>query len=285
MPDSASFSAPLDGASFSVPPDGVSFPVSGDATVAGAAVLASGASGETPAAHAVRLDQAFDGVTPEVILERVLLHEFPGRIALVSSFGSESVSLLAMVAAIDPATPVIFIDTGKLFGETLRYRNELIRRLKLTDVRSVQPDPAAVAAQDPKGVLWLSSPDRCCHLRKVEPLERALQGFDCWITGRKRFQGGLRVNLTHAELGADGRIKINPLAGWSRLEIEQYRIARDLPVHPLVADGFFSIGCMPCTDRVTEGEDVRSGRWRGAGKTECGIHLARPAGRPPEWTI
>lgn len=223
-----------------------------------------------------------EALPPQTLLRRMLCQVFPGRIAQVSSFGAESAVLLHMTAEIDPAVPVIFLDTGKLFGETLRYRDTLIARLGLTDVRSVQPEAARIDRADPKGALWLHNPNRCCHLRKVLPLERALTGFDAWITGRKRYQGASRDSLAPIEL-VDGRVKINPLAGWSRGDLEAYRAAHDLPEHPLVADGFLSIGCMPCTDRVAPGEDVRAGRWRGHDKTECGIHL--PAGGTEDWEI
>lgn len=198
----------------------------------------------------------------------------PGRIALVSSFGAESALLLALAAEIDAAVPVIFIDTGKLFGETLRYRDRLIAHLALRDVRSVVPDPARLAAIDPSGTLWHGNPDACCRARKTEPLERALAGFDIWISGRKRYQTASRAAVPTIE-AIDGRLKLNPLAPWSRARIEAEFARRALPPHPLEADGFLSIGCMPCTGRVEPGEDRRAGRWRGSDKTECGIH--RPA--------
>ncbi len=196
---------------------------------------------------------------------------FPGRIALVSSFGIESAVLLHMVSRIDPATPVIFLDTGKLFGETRRYRDELAAHLGLSDVRSVRPDPTDEAARDGQGHLWMSEPEMCCHMRKVEPLERALRGFQAWITGRKRFHGGSRTDLTGLEV-ADWRLKANPLAGWSHDEIMAYRDAHDLPMHPLEERGYPSVGCMPCTDLPRPGGGIRDGRWSGSDKTECGIH-------------
>lgn len=223
-------------------------------------------------AHADLLDQRMARWRTGDVLEDVIHHEFAGSIALVSSFGAELVVLLHMVASVDPATPVIFIDTGKIFGSTHRYRDEIVARLGLTEVHIARPDPATLAARDADAGLWLRDPDKCCAIRKVSPLSRALSGFDAWISGRKRFQGGRRADLPLVE--ADGsRIKINPLAAWSREDVEFYRRLHDLPEHPLVADGFRSIGCMPCTTRVGEGEDERSGRWRGSEKTECGIHL------------
>ncbi|MEW5963045.1 MAG: phosphoadenylyl-sulfate reductase [Pseudomonadota bacterium] len=196
---------------------------------------------------------------------------FPGRIALVSSFGAESAVLLHMLAEIDRSTPVLFLDTGMHFPQTLAYRDTLLEALGLTDVRTIEPAPAAVAAADPGGRLSESAPDLCCALRKVVPLNDALDGFDAWITGRKRFQGGARSALPYCE--PDGnRIKVNPLAMWDAAALEAYMVAHDLPRHPLVADGFCSIGCYPCTSRVRPGESAREGRWRGKGKTECGIH-------------
>jgi phosphoadenosine phosphosulfate reductase len=168
---------------------------------------------------------------------------------------------------------VIFLDTGKLFEETQDYREELTALLGLTDVRVVRPAPAALGRHDPDGTLWQREPDLCCHLRKTEALERALGGFAAWITGRKRFQGGLRSALTTIEgEPGSGRIKLNPLAPWSAEDVERYRLLRNLPAHPLVADGFASIGCLPCTRRIAPGEAPRAGRWWGLDKTECGIH-------------
>jgi phosphoadenosine phosphosulfate reductase len=198
---------------------------------------------------------------------------WPGRIALVSSFGTEAAVLLHLVASINPATPVLFVDTLKLFPETLRYRDLLTARLGLRNVRTVQPDPARLAAIDPDGDLWRRDPDACCAVRKVEPLTQALAGFDAWINGRKRFHGDRRAGLAAVEQ-ADGRIKLNPLADWSVEDIDGYFAAHNLPRHLLEADGYTSIGCMPCSAPTGPGEDRRAGRWRGRDKTECGIHLS-----------
>ncbi len=209
---------------------------------------------------------------PEAVLATVIREVFPGRIALVSSFGAESAVLLHMVAGIDPALPVIFLDTGKLFGETQRYRTALTAQLGLTGVRVVRPCPRAVAATDPDGALWFHAPERCCALRKVVPLAEAVAGVDAWITGRKRSHGDVRADLPLVEATGDGRVKINPLIHWTRSDVVAYRDRHGLPAHPLEADGYLSIGCLPCTDRVAGGEAVRAGRWRGLAKTECGIH-------------
>jgi phosphoadenosine phosphosulfate reductase len=207
------------------------------------------------------------------VLESVLKRSgFAGRTALVTSFGAESAVLLHLVAGIDPRTPVIFLETGKLFPETLAYRDLLVERLGLEDVRSVKPDAAALLAADPAGDLWRHNPDLCCRLRKVEPLARALEGFAAWINGRKRYQGADRGRLPLVER-AGGRIKLNPLAHWAEGEIAHYFALHRLPRHPLEAQGYRSVGCAPCTTPTDADEDARAGRWRGTDKTECGIHF------------
>ncbi len=234
----------------------------------------------TEGVRAARLVARAEAIMARELLAEMIRNEFPGRIALVSSFGIEAAVLLHMVASVEPATPVLFLETGKLFGETLRYRDELIRRLDLSDVRTIRPDAARVNAEDGDGLLWQRDPDRCCAIRKVEPLARALDGFEAWINGRKRYHGGARADIPVIEADS-GRIKINPLAAWGPEHIAAYFEAHDLPPHPLAADGFRSIGCMPCSDRARSGEDARAGRWRGRAKTECGIHLPLPASSGP----
>ena len=226
--------------------------------------------------HLADLRRAYDGFDGLSLL-RAVLREGPlkGRTAMVSSFGAESVVLLDMIATIDPTTPVIFLDTGKLFPETHAYRREVTALLGLENVRIAAPMAGRLAHHDPNGDLWRREADLCCDIRKTEPLDRALQGFQGWITGRKRFQGGMRLALPTIEgEPSAGRIKLNPLARWSREDVERYRILRDLPAHPLVRDGYHSIGCEPCTRPTQDGEDPRAGRWWGLDKTECGIHAA-----------
>lgn len=208
----------------------------------------------------------------EAALRLAIGRLFPGRIALVSSFGAESAVLLDMVARIDPATPVIFLDTGKHFGETLRYRDALIARLGLKDLRSVTPSSANLAREDRDGLLFAKDPERCCALRKTQPLKDALYGFDAWITGRKAFQAATRAGLPLFE--SDGpRIKVNPLRHWRPSWIAEHFARHGLPPHPLEAEGFRSIGCYTCTVRSAPEADARAGRWPGLAKTECGIHL------------
>jgi phosphoadenosine phosphosulfate reductase len=205
------------------------------------------------------------------VLERALQRDFAGRIAVVSSFGAESAVLLALVADIDPATPVLFVETGQHFAETLAYRDRLTAALGLSDVRSIGPTSAEKAANDPGAELWRYDPDACCRFRKVTPLERALKPFEAWVTGRKRHQALTRVALPLIER-VDGQVKINPLADWTAADVEAEMVRRDLPRHALSLAGYPSIGCAPCTRAVASGEDPRSGRWAGTGKTECGIH-------------
>ncbi len=207
------------------------------------------------------------------VLERALTDPQVGRVAMVSSFGAESVALLHMVAVVDRTTPVLFVDTQMLFAETMDYQLEVSERLRLTDVRVIRPDPSAVTAQDRFGQLHRADPDRCCEIRKTEPLQVALDGFDAWITGRKRFQGDSRAELEFFENEVDQRIKVNPLAHWAKDDVRDYIVNNRLPRHPLVAQGYPSIGCATCTSRVRPGEDERAGRWRGKQKVECGIHF------------
>lgn len=240
--------------------------------MASEAVLRTNPESRLPMAMA--LDRLLSGEPARDVLRFVLNDMAPGRAAVVSSFGAESVVLLHHVASVDPATPVIFLDTGKHFDETLRYRDMLVERLGLTNVRSTVPDATRLAEHDPNGELHAIEADACCHLRKTEPLERALAGFDVSITGRKRHQNALRLRMPVVE--ADGaRTKVNPLAEWSPSEVRAYMVLHELPAHPLTERGYLSIGCRPCTSPVADGEDPRAGRWRGSGKTECGIHLSR----------
>ncbi len=210
---------------------------------------------------------------PQTVLRHALSDVQIGKVALVSSFGAESVVLLHMVSEIDKTTPVIFLDTEMLFPETLAYQRDVADLLGLTDVRIISPDRNALLTEDVDGLLHQADTDACCDLRKTRPLAQALVDFDGWITGRKQFQGGQRADLPLFE--KDGRkIKVNPLAKWSAQDLQAYIGKHNLPRHPLVAKGYPSVGCMPCTTRVSDHEDQRAGRWRNSKKTECGIHFA-----------
>ena len=220
-------------------------------------------------ASAANLNAWAEGRSADAILARAL-EEVP--MALVSSFGADSVVLLHLASRIDPNLPVLFLDTQMLFSETLDYQRDVAWNLGLTNVQIIRPDARELLARDADNILHIAEPDACCTLRKTEPLERALAPYAGWITGRKRFQSGSRAGLPVFEAEA-GRLKVNPLANWTAAELSQHMDAHDLPRHPLVAQGFRSIGCAPCTTPVREGEDPRAGRWRGRAKEECGIHF------------
>ncbi len=232
------------------------------------------ADGSSVSPSAETLDHTLRDATPAEVIAAALQAVGRARLALVSSFGTESAALLKVMADVDPAIPVIFLDTGQLFEETLAYRDALIAQLGLRDVRSIKPLEETLSREDANRELWFSDPDACCRIRKVEPLARALAPFAAWINGRKRFQGGARVAIPVVE--NDGaRLKFNPFANVSREELAAIYALEKLPPHPLAAQGYLSVGCMPCTSRAAPDEDARAGRWRGRAKTECGIHTAR----------
>ncbi|HEV7255971.1 MAG TPA: phosphoadenylyl-sulfate reductase [Mesorhizobium sp.] len=223
--------------------------------------------------EAESLEALHGGASPQEIIRLCAEELFPGGVAAVSSFGADSVVLLHMIARINRHLPVVFLDTGQHFGETLQYRDALIADLGLTGVRSVAPDPLALARIDPDGTLHASDVDACCGVRKVEPMARALLPFRAWFTGRKRFQAATRKALGAFEpVGA--RVRVNPLARWTTGDLADYMRTHSLRTNPLVPYGYLSIGCFPCTRPVQAGEDARSGRWAGVAKTECGIHLS-----------
>jgi phosphoadenosine phosphosulfate reductase len=223
---------------------------------------------------AQELDLALRGAAPAEVIATALQTVGRERLALVSSFGTESAALLKVMTDVDPAIPVIFLDTGWLFEETLAYRDTLIKTLGLRDVRSIKPLEETLSREDPDRELWFSDPDACCRIRKVEPLARALKPFSAWINGRKRFQGGLRASIPVVEQDGE-RLKFNPFANVSREQIEAIYADAKLPPHPLAGKGYLSVGCMPCTSRTSPDEDARAGRWRGRPKTECGIHTVK----------
>lgn len=232
-------------------------------------MLTAQATGQSQA-----LDRALRSASPAEVIEAALKTVGREKLALVSSFGTESAALLKVMADVDPAISVVFLDTGWLFEETLAYRDTLIATLGLRDVRSVKPLEENLSQEDPDRDLWFSDPDACCRIRKVEPLQRALAPFSAWINGRKRFQGGLRAEMAVVE--DDGaKLKFNPFANLEREDIEAIYALAKLPPHPLLASGYLSVGCMPCSSRAAPGEDARAGRWRGRAKTECGIHTSK----------
>ncbi len=243
-------------------------------TPAGGSEDATGADLDALRARVAALNARYRHHGATDVLRGALKDPEAGRIAMVSSFGAESVALLHLVAMVDRTTPVLFIDTRLLFAETLVYQAEMAERLGLRDVRILKTDAETLKQRDPYGALRFSDPDACCALRKTVPLENALKDFDGWITGRKRYQSGTRASLDFFEIEeATGRIKVNPMAHWAPEDIRAYMDENRLPRHPLVAQGYPSIGCEPCTSKVAPGEDPRAGRWRGQNKDECGIHF------------
>ena len=233
---------------------------------------------------AVRLNRMFRGASTQEMLQSVIRDNLAGEIAVVSSFGAESAVLLHLVAQVDPGVPVLFLETGKHFPETLAYRDQLVQQIGLKNLINLHPCLGELEARDETGLRWSYDPDGCCEIRKVKPLARALAGYDATFTGRKAFQAATRANLPRFEIDtsdAHGRLKINPLIDWSAGDLAAYIAEHELPPHPLVAQGYPSIGCSPCTTKVAPGEDPRSGRWKGWDKTECGIHTEGGASELP----
>ncbi len=233
----------------------------------------NGTSSRAAEDEAAALEARYGWLEPETVIELAVDRFFPGQIAAVSSFGADSAVLLHMIARIDRSLPVLFLDTGKHFDVTIDYRDALVSDLRLTSVVAVKPDAGTVASVDPAGDLHKTSPDACCHIRKVEPMARAVAPFGAWFTGRKRFQAATRQGLPTFEAAGE-RVRVNPLASWTVDDIKNYLYTNNLRRHPLVAYGYLSIGCQPCTSPVRPGQSVRSGRWAGRAKTECGIHFA-----------
>lgn len=223
-------------------------------------------------AEAAALEARFGALEPHEVIALARDRFGAENIAAISSFGADSAALLHMIAQVDPALPVVFLDTGKHFGETLAYRDLLAEDLGLADIRVVTPQEAALERVDPGGTLHKRDTDACCAVRKVEPMARAVAPFKAWFTGRKRFQAATRAAMPVFE-AVGPRIRINPLARWGTGELAAYMRRHDLRENPLVAYGYLSIGCFPCTEPAKPGEDARSGRWAGGAKTECGIHL------------
>lgn len=219
----------------------------------------------------VKLAKDYEALDARQALQQALTKDFKGEIVLASSFGVDSAVLLHLVAQIDPNVPIVFLDTQKHFDETLEYRDMLIEQLGLTNVTSVQPKPTDINSSDADGVLWVTEPDACCEIRKVKPLADAIRAFKGRITGRKRYQTPDRAEMPILEVSGR-QIKLNPLATWTSKDVTQYMRDHDLPTHPLLAMGFLSVGCAPCTTPVAADEDPRAGRWRDTEKTECGIH-------------
>lgn len=216
--------------------------------------------------------EQYAGIEGRDLIAQVV-RDYPSRVALLSSFGAESSVLLHMVSEVAPNLPVIFLDTGKLFPETIAYRDQLVRELGLTNLHIVAPDEADLSRTDPAGDLNGRDTDLCCHIRKTVPMARVMENFDVMISGRKRFHGAARSDLQFVS-EQDGKLKVEPLAAHSAFDLANYMQKHHLPSHPLKLLGYHSIGCMPCTTLGGSIEDPRAGRWQGSEKTECGIHFS-----------
>lgn len=219
-----------------------------------------------------QLNQKLERQHPREIL-RWAVTEFWPDVAASSSFQTQGVPLLHMIAQTTPALPIIFLDTGYHFPETLLYRDQLVARwnLNLQVVRATSPNKRRDGGQQVQD-LYRTDPDLCCYLNKVEPMQRATAHLTAWISGIRRDQSPARANIKIVELRASGLLRIHPMATWTRKDIWQYIHDHNLPEHPLLAQGYLSIGCAPCTRPVFDGEDERAGRWNGHQKTECGLH-------------
>ena len=203
---------------------------------------------------------------------------FEGRIMLTCSWQMQSSVLIAMLHQIGASIRVVELDTGLLFPETYETRERLVEKYDL-DLERIDPRETVEEQALSEGPeLWRRDPDRCCALRKVEPLERALEGMDAWITGIRRAQSVTRRDAKVLELDPRGVVKVQPLAGWTDEDVKGYLFAHDVPYNPLHDRGFPSIGCTPCTRAIRPGEDSRAGRWADAEKTECGLHLPAQGG-------
>ncbi|PHR56642.1 MAG: phosphoadenylyl-sulfate reductase [Robiginitomaculum sp.] len=218
------------------------------------------------------LKEQYDGLSAQTALTKALLKDFKGDIVLTSSMGIDSAVMLHLISEIDKDLPILFLETGKHFKETLAYRDLLVEKFGLTNFQNITPDAAQLTELDPEGDLNQSNKDACCDIRKVQPLDKVTGQYKVRITGRKRYQTRDRANISILETEGDF-MRLNPLAFWTAKDVTGYMRKHNLPPHPLLAFGFLSVGCSPCTSRVNEGEDPRAGRWRDAEKDECGIHF------------
>jgi phosphoadenosine phosphosulfate reductase len=226
----------------------------------------------------IPLNARFETTSPEEIIAWAA-ERFMPAIAATSSFQTQSVALLHLISRVRPDLPVIFLDTGYHFAETLAYRDQLVERFGLTLRVARASLTRADVVRQYGDALYRRDPDLCCYINKVEPMQRALHDLAAWITGIRRDQTAARASAQPVDLLPDGRVKVNPLVAWTRRDLWTYIYQHDLPAHPLFSQGYLSIGCAPCTAPVTDRLDERSGRWAGMSKTECGLHtdvLSRP---------
>lgn len=214
-----------------------------------------------------------DSYSPEEIITWAA-ERYKPQLAVSSSFQMQSLPLLHMIANLTPDLPVIFLDTGYHFPETLLFRDQIVELwgLNLRVVRAQSSPFEQTKRYGPE--LHRTDPDFCCHLNKVEPMQRILRDFEGWISGIRRDQSPARAHIPVTEQTENGVVRIHPLASWTRVDIWRYIHHHNLPTHPLFSKGYFSIGCVPCTRPLTsDDEDERAGRWSGLQKTECGLHI------------
>lgn len=215
-------------------------------------------------------NRQFQGAHPSQIITWAVKN-FPGSVAISSSFGAESACLLHMATRVQPDIPVLFVNTGFLFPQTLGFKEMLKQSLGLHVVEFTPKVPHA-EWEATRGKLYETDPDGCCAVNKVEPIARAIEGLSCWMSGVRRDQTAYRAGMSYVERKKDGVYKVSPLAAWSTRQVHEYITEHKLPYHPLWEKGYTSIGCEPCTMVPGDPNDPRSGRWKGQNKKECGIH-------------
>lgn len=216
------------------------------------------------------LNARLETSTPQEVLEWAFT-VFGAGVVATSSLQTQSVALLHMISETAPEIPIIFLDTGFHFPETLAFRDELANMLKL-NIRNVRAEMGHARFKQVHGELYRRDPDLCCYINKVAPLEKALENSEAWISGIRRDQTQARSDTRILSLEANGKYKVCPLALWTEHDVWRYMHEHNLPDHPLFAQGYPSIGCAPCTRAVKMGENARAGRWEESAKTECGLH-------------
>jgi phosphoadenosine phosphosulfate reductase len=218
-----------------------------------------------------QLSQEFETSKPQEILKWAVDSYYP-HIAMSTSFQTQSIPLLHMMAHIQPEMRIFFLDTGFHFWDTLMFREQMGYEWQLNIVDLRRDHRWDEFMRQNRQTLPDDDPNLCCYLNKVQPMQNAMHGLKAWISGIRRDQTSERAHAQIIELQKDGLVKINPLLNWTKQDIQAYIAEHQLPSHPLLAKGYRSIGCAPCTQAVENGQDERSGRWVGKGKTECGLH-------------
>ena len=218
-----------------------------------------------------QLNDNSKNLSPQNILENSINNIFKKKMVYVCSFGTESAIILHMVSEIDRSLPIILLNTNYLFKETIEYKDYLISKFKFSNFKEISPSIEDLNINDTKGTLWKENPDLCCNIRKVLPLQKELQKYEAWISGRKSYHEGERTNLKFFEY-INEKIVVNPLANVNRNFVDSYFKKHDIERHPLFESGYLSLGCTHCTVKTSMIDSPRSGRWADKIKTECGIH-------------